>query len=181
MSPFRSLLETADLLGRERYVELALFEALGHRSLSVAQPETMLLLARAARVHAWRAKVLEELLPVSLGLPGVDESTRSPGTLFDEALAELCSDGDEAGIIEALARVVYPEMLGAYRAHLVSCSAAADPPVSIALRRVISDLEVQADELYEVLESDGGPLTSRAQSVAARLSDLGGPFGALAQ
>ena len=109
----------------------------------------MLVAAGAAQAHAWRAKVLEELLPVSLGLPGVDEATRSAGPEFDEAIDAARRRGDDdVTFVEALAKVLYPEMLSAYRAHLVGCSEVSDPPVMLALRRVIADLESQSDELY---------------------------------
>jgi hypothetical protein len=177
MTPPRTIAETADLVGRERYTEITLFGALGARACAAVAPGVMVVLAGAAQGHAWRAKVLEELLPVSLGLPGVDEATRSAGPEFDEAVARLTSEGDDVTLAEAVAKVLYPAMLGAYRAHLIGCSEIADPPVMLALRRVIADLESQSDELYAVVGADDGPLRGGAADVQRLLDSLGGPFG----
>jgi len=177
MKRSRTIGETADLVGRERYAEITLFSALGERLREATVPGVMVVLAEAARGHAWRAKVLEELLPVSLGLPGVDDATRSAGPEFDEAVALLTSAVDDVTLAEALAKVLYPGMLGAYRAHLVGCSEIADPPVMLALRRVIADLESQSDELYAVVGADDGPPRGIAADVQRLLDRLGGPFG----
>jgi hypothetical protein len=121
--------------------------------------------------------VLEEQLPVSLGLPGVDEATRSPGSELDDAVDSLASEGDDAALAAALAKVLYPAMLGSYRAHLVSCSEVSDAPVALALRRVIADLEFQADELYALVGDDEATPRGSAAEVARLLEEAGGPFG----
>jgi len=175
----RGLFATADLVGRERYSELALFKALGRRSLEASSPPAAVALSAAARGHAWRAKVLEEQLPVSLGLPGVDDATRSPGAGLDDAVDALGAERDDTTLIAALAKVVYPAMLGSYRAHLVSCSEVSDPPVALALRRVIADLEFQADDLYVLVGDDEGPPRGVAAAVARLLEAAGGPFGSI--
>ena len=177
MTRSRTIGETADLVGRERYAEIKLFHALGERVRAAGVPAVMVALAGAAQGHAWRARVLEELLPVSLGLPGVDDSTRSAGPEFDEAVSRLTSENDDVALAEALAKVLYPAMIGAYRGHLVGCSEIADPPVMLALRRVIADLESQSDELYAVVGADDGPLRGSAADVQGLLDSLGGPFG----
>ena len=179
MISFRTIHETADLLGRERHVEIEMFRVLGAGSLGFESPEVMLYVANAARSHAWRAQLLEELLPVSLGLPGVDEATRSPGVLADQVIAGLIVEGDEDQILEALGKVVYPEMLSAYRHHLVSCSPASDLPVTIVLRRVIGDLETRLDELHEMSAIDDASLAPSTQAMSELLRQLGGPFGAI--
>jgi hypothetical protein len=177
MTRSRTIGETADLVGRERYAEITLFRAIGERVREASVPGVMVVLAGAAEGHAWRAKVLEELLPVSLGLPGVDDATRSAGPEFDEAVARLTSESDDVTLAEACAKVLYPAMLGAYRAHLVGCSEIADPPVMLALRRVIADLESQSDELYALVGADDGPPRGSAVAVQGLLDRLGGPFG----
>jgi hypothetical protein len=177
MTSTRTIFETADLVGRERYAELSLFGALGQRLSAASVPGVTVVLDSAAQGHAWRAKVLEELLPVSLGLPGVDEATRSAGREFDEAVARLTSETDDVTLAEAVAKVFYPAMLGAYRAHLIGCSEIADPPVMLALRRVIADLEAQSDELYAVVGADDGPPRGGAADIQRLLDSLGGPFG----
>ena len=177
MTSPRTIEQTADLVGRQRYAELTLFAALGDRVLRATEPGVMVALAGAAEGHAWRARVLEELLPVSLGLPGVEEATKSAGPQFDSAVARLTSESDDLRLAEALAKVLYPAMLGAYRAHLVSCSEISDPPVMLALRRVIADLESQSDELYAVVGADEGPPRGSAADVLELLDRLDGPFG----
>jgi hypothetical protein len=173
----RTIVETADLLGRERYAELALFRALGERALRGSEPGYMVVLSGAAEGHVWRVKLLEELLPVSLGLPGVEAATRSPGPEFDTAVARLTSESDDVALAEAVAKVVYPAMLGAYRSHLGSCSAISEAPVMLALRRVIADLEAQCEELAALVGADEGPPKDGAVAVAELLDALGGPFG----
>jgi hypothetical protein len=173
----RTIGETADLVGRECYAEITLFHALGKRAGAASAVGVMVVLAGAAEGHAWRAKVLEELLPVSLGLPGVEDATRSAGPEFDEAVARLVGESDDVALAEAVAKVLYPAMLGAYRAHLVGCSEIADPPVMLALRRVIADLESQSDEFYAMVGADDGPARGSAADVQGLLQRLGGPFG----
>ncbi|HEY5272898.1 MAG TPA: hypothetical protein VIJ34_06655 [Acidimicrobiales bacterium] len=177
MTRSRTIAESADLVGRERYAELTLFAALGHRVLTASVPAIAVLLASAAEGHVWRAKVLEELLPVSLGLPGVDDATRSAGPEFDAAVVRLASESDDVSLAEALAKVLYPQMLSAYRAHLVGCSEVSDPPVMLALRRVIADLESQSDELYTAVGADDGTPRGSAAAVLELLEHLSGPFG----
>jgi hypothetical protein len=87
------------------------------------------------------------------------------------------ADDGEGEILEVLGRVLYPEMLSAYRRHLVTCSPASDLPVTVALRRVIGDLEARLDELHEIAAIDDAPLTSKSQAVSELLGQLGGPFG----
>jgi hypothetical protein len=177
MTQPRTIGQMADLVGRERYAELTLFGALGNRVLRSTEPGVMVVLAGAAQGHAWRAKVLEELLPVSLGLAGVDAATRTPGAEFDGIIERLSSEPDDAILAEAVAKVVYPAMLAAYRAHLTGCSEISDPPVMLALRRVIADLESQSDELFAVVGADEGPPRGSAAEVLELLDRLGGPFG----
>lgn len=179
MTPGRSLLASADLIGRERYCELELFRSLGRRSIQATSAQVAVVVSGAARGHAWRAKILEDLLPVSLGLPGVDEATRSPGAELDEAIEQLVAERDDALHVATLAKVFYPAMLAAYRAHLVSCSAISDAPVALGLRRVIADLEFQSDELHAVVGDDEGPPRGSAAEIVRILEQIGGPFGSI--
>lgn len=174
MSPYRSLLETADLLGRYRYVELECFAILGARA-SVAEDEVATVdLAGAARAHAWRAVELEGRLPVSVGLPGVLEATRSPGPDLDDALGALADESDDAALLGALVGVLYPAMATAYDSHLATLHELSDPPVERALRRVASDLaatQAALDRWRAVPEAALGDV------VRSRISAAGGPFG----
>lgn len=179
MSPFRTIHASADLLGRERYVELGCFRALGERALHAGDASVMVVLSAAARSHAWRAKQLEELLPVSLGLPGADESTRSPGEAIDAAIALIATESDDAEVARALSRVLYPAMLASFREHLVSGEDAADRPASAVLGRVISDLEARLDDLSDVVDVGEGLLFGTSARLADLLEGALGPFGAL--
>jgi hypothetical protein len=177
MTASRTITETADLIGRERYAELTLFQALGERVLRGTEPAFMVGLSGAAQGHAWRVKLLEELLPVSLGLPGVEQATTSPGPEFDAAVAHLTGEPDDFALGEALTKTLYPAMLGAYRTHRDSCDAVSEAPVRLALRRLIADLEVQSEELEALVGSDEGPPRGSAAAVATLFDALGGPFG----
>lgn len=179
MTQFRSILDSARILGCERYVELACFGALGARALRSSDSSVLVALAGAARSHAWRAKELEDLLPVSLGLPGVEESTRSPGENIDAAILLLAEESDETAVVGALVRVLYPAMLVSYRRHLISCAAAADRYVGSVLGRVISELEARLDDLSDVLEIDDGPLAGTSSRLFTLVESSSGPFGTL--
>ena len=179
MSPFRSILDSAQLIGHERYVEISCFRALGVRALGASDPSVLVALAAAARGHAWRARELEDLLPVSLGLPDVDGSTRPPGEKMDDAISLLAAEPDDAEVARALARVLYPAMLASYRAHLVSGSDAADRHLSTVLRRVISDLEARVDDLSDVVALDDGPFVGTCSLLAELVENSSGPFGSL--
>jgi hypothetical protein len=177
VSPFRRIEASADLVGREHYVELELFRTLGTATSAIEAPRMMVALSTASRSHAFRARLLEELLPVSLGLAGVDVSSRPPGAEFAEVTRLLFGERDGDELCRALTRVVYPEMLESYRRHLVSCDDAADLPVSVQLRRVISDLEARLDDLSDLIELDEAPLEGTSAGIARALSSLAGPFG----
>ena len=179
MTAFRSILDSAQLVGRERYIEISCFRALGDRALRGSESSVLVALAAVARGHAWRARELEELLPVSLGLPGVDQSTRAPGEDMESAISLLTAELDDSEVARALARVLYPAMLASYRAHLVSGSDAADRHLSTVLRRVISDLEARLDDLSDVVEIDDGPLAGTSSRLAELVESSSGPFGAL--
>ena len=128
-----SLAESADLLGRYRFVELECFAQLGERAARCERPEVARYLSGAARAHAWRAGLLEALLPVSVGLPAAAELTVSPHPALGSALQELVAAEDDS-LVEGLLTVLYPAMLAAYRAHLERCSPFSDPPVRRTLR-----------------------------------------------
>lgn len=92
-----SLLESAEVLGHIRYVELAAFERLGHRARRSSSAPLAAYLAGASLAHAWRASLVEDHLPVSLGLPGPAELTRSPGDDVDQVLGLLGPEASPPG------------------------------------------------------------------------------------
>jgi len=173
-----TLLESADLLGRYRYVELALFTALGRRSTSCDDPELAAFLSGASLAHGWRAREVEARLPVSVGLPGVAACTRSPSPDVDAAIARATAPGDDPAVLDALVGAVYPAMDAAYATRAAAASPAADPPILRLLARLRADLDT--------LRLEGAQLAPRLERPAAgRRSDVGtllaraGVFGAL--
>jgi hypothetical protein len=166
-----TLVESAALFGRYRFIELEL-----HRRVGVAAPECVdpilaVALSGAARAHGFRAALLEARLPVSVGLPDAAALTLplGPGwlTLFDEVFV-----ADQH--LPALVGLVYPAMLDGYRAHLDRCTAAADPPLRRCLSRVVADLDQVREELSGLCEPPGDPtLLARA----AALGPIFGPIG----
>jgi hypothetical protein len=169
-----TLLESADFTGRCRYVELALFAALGGIVTRCELPTTANFLAGAARAHGFRARLLEEQLPVSLGLPGIEESTRSPQQGFDAAVTALVAPGPDGALRAALLEVVYPAMLAGYEDRLAHAAVAADAPLLRTLRRVVGDLDATRREGLLLGDEVGD---DRSNEVAARLKEAGGAFG----
>lgn len=167
-----SLVEGADLAGRYRYVELALFETLGARAAESERAEVALYLSGASLAHAYRAQIAETILPISPGL--VERGwTRSPGPVFDEVLDELASPGDD--LIDAVVGVVYPAMVAAYGSHLDGATGISDGPMRRALRRMIADLAGVIAEAASLGSFGGG--TRRARRVGELLARVPGPFG----
>lgn len=170
-----SLLEHADLLGRYRYVELRLFGLCGRRCVEL-EGAARRWCSGAARAHAWRARCLEELAPISIGLPDVASITLPAGPAQQVALERL-EAAEAAVFLAALVDTWYPAMAGAYRERLVRCHRAADAPLHRVLQRVVGDLGVVRSEGAEVTgEIDLGTF---GQDLESLLSDAGGPFGPL--
>ena len=176
MSRPLTLLESAELTGHYRYVELALFRALGAAATGASEPATASYLAAAARAHGFRARLIEELLPVSLGLPGIEASTRAPHPSVDAAIAAMVAPGPDGALLAALVGVVYPAMLGAYSERVAVSAPASDAPLLRTLRRVIGDLDATRQEGLALVAATE---EERATAVAALITEAGGPFGAL--
>ena len=176
MSRPLTLLESADLLGRWRYVELAAFAHLGRRAPACEAPALSAYLAGASLAHGWRAGVVEELLPVSAGLPEPGTCTRAPSLELVEAL-ELAVDGDDVDLLDALLGALYPAMAAGYAERLAVASPAADPPVVRAVGRLLADLDA--------VRRDGAVLAgrllparpARRRRVEELLGRGGGAFG----
>jgi hypothetical protein len=133
-----------------------LFAALGRRAPQATTPAVAVFLSGASLAHGFRAGLIEPRLPVSIGLPGVVESTSSPDPALGEAILRIV-EADDAGVLDGLLGSLYPAMTIAYAHHLASASPAADPPISRMLQRILSDLEA--------IRREG--------------SDIAGPFGRL--
>lgn len=217
MSPARpavaplTLLESADLLGRMRYVELAAFARLGRRARTVATAPLAVWLSGASLAHGFRAGLLEHHLPVSATLPGPEALTVSPGPGVDAALELLGPDdgakaperperlseaagapdlrpGRDAELVRALVEGLYPAMLAGYEHRLEVASPAADPPLVRTLGRLCHDLGAVAEHGRGLLDGLGDPpsVPSRpaGDALVERLSRHlagGGPFGPFGQ
>jgi hypothetical protein len=167
---------TAELVGAYRWVELALYRALGEWSVSIPLPEAQLVLAEQSARHAWHAELWADRLPV---LDGVDPDalTAPPGPAAP-VLAALVGAEDAAlpGVLPRLAglyRVVLPRLVVTYRDHLARTVPATDAPTARALRLVLADEE----EDWRVGERLVQRLLSRphdVEAVAAALERLEG-------
>jgi hypothetical protein len=132
--------EMAFVLGGFRFVELSAFERLGRlaseeRSL---EPAVVTFASAASMAHAWRAAQLEELLPVSVGLPGVDECTRPQGPQSRHFVAELSLEG---------AASWYRTLAAAYRRRAGHAHPSADGPIIRVLRRLEADILAVAGDI----------------------------------
>jgi hypothetical protein len=153
--------ESSRQLGSIRAVELALFRILGERAPHLVPAGCAVWAAWASRAHAWRASLLEELLPISVGLAGLDELTVLPGGAIGDELARSLSkssDGAAAGalpgdesrdrradsgppLVEDVSGRLYPLLIDEYARYLDKCEPAADGAAMRAVGRALADLE----------------------------------------
>ncbi len=170
---FLTLHESAAGLGRLRYVEVGFFERVGRRAAHLEPSAVAIWAEGASLAAAWRAELLAELLPVSVGLPKSDELTCSAGAAVDLVLDRLGPPAREAGrdtgpvlvptghgrhggapagpaLVEHVATTFYPGLLAAYESRRAACSPAADGPVLRAMVRVIADLHAELDAALQV-------------------------------
>lgn len=171
-----TLLELADLLGRYRFVELGLFSIIGEAVVVDHDARRSVLFSQASHAHGYRAALIEQRLPVSVGLPGVVESTRPPSDGHVEMLEELRALRSEV-LIGHLARVWYPAMADAYAAHLNRCGEASDGPIRRMLGRVICDLQASISLVRTI--DDETICTIDEAGLRSGLAGVGGPFGTL--
>jgi hypothetical protein len=147
-----STLEASALrIGRYRWIEMRLFEALGGWVTGVPELDAKALFATHSRHHGWHAELWRGLLPV---LPTTDGGQPGAGTPTDD-WAPLPSDEQLAAFAAALTeprapgltveklvgvyRVALPHTIATYTRHLRAASAVADGPTIRALRLVLSD------------------------------------------
>ena len=145
-----AMIDTAGVIGALREVELALFGWLGRSAPSSSSPEEVVWASSASLRAAWRARELETLLPVSVGL--VPDAAVSP--LSSAAIGSLASlmsavgeragesDGGEAPLPETAA-ALYEVLASAYDFRLERLSRAADGPLERVLCRVATDLQAE--------------------------------------
>ncbi|MCU1493911.1 MAG: hypothetical protein JWO62_1675 [Acidimicrobiaceae bacterium] len=173
-----TLLESADLLGRYRYVELAAFVALGKRAAHCSEPTAAAYLAGASLAHGWRAHLVEERLPVSVGLPTAADCTRSPSPELDSALVAL-TGGEDVEVLDGLLGALYPAMAAGYVERIAAASAAADPPIVRLLGRLLADLDAVRREGAGVAALLAVPTGATRHAVEELLGRGAGPFGTL--
>jgi len=151
-----NLLESARCLGGLRAVELACFRRLGERAPRLGTPRCARWAASASLAHAWRASLLEDLLPVSAGLPALAELTLLPDGALGVELARTLPDlgdvpapqsrdsqaDDGRVLIADLSGRLYPLLIGEYARRLEVATPAADGAVVRTIGRAIADLEV---------------------------------------
>jgi hypothetical protein len=142
------LVEQAAVAGGLRYVELALFARLGRAAPELGAAALTVWASSASMRAAWRAEALEELLPVSVGLPTGEACTVPPGPMT----AALVNEAETAA---GWAADVYEVLLAAYGIRLSNLSAAADPPFERVLTRLVADLDSERGALRRLLEGPG--------------------------
>jgi len=138
-----------------RHLELELFALLGRRAPGVESPAVALWASSASMAAAWRASLLAGLLPVSKGLPGLEELTRSAGPLSDAALERLEAAAGDESFVAVVAGELYPALLAAYGSRGDDLAPAADEPVRLGLSRLTADLAYQLTSADRLLELPG--------------------------
>ena len=142
------LLESSRRLGALRAFELSCFRRLGELAPRLEPASCARWASSASLAHAWRASLLEGLLPVSAGLPGLSELT-------------VCREGELVELLERVMPVrvgtdpldgreiagevlgeLYPRLLREYAGVLERCEPASDGAVARSVRRAMADLEV---------------------------------------
>jgi hypothetical protein len=139
---FLSLEESGRRFGSYVWAERRLFETLGGWSGDTDEPASRPVLAANAAHHAWRAGVLADRLPRARGLD-VDGWIAPPNDEIAEAFAILARPGagrsTSTARLVGVYRVVVPELLEAYRAHLGGLTEIADRPGRRWLGLVLHD------------------------------------------
>ncbi|HUY65820.1 MAG TPA: hypothetical protein VMV06_03295 [Acidimicrobiales bacterium] len=149
---------TAALVGEYRWIEGALYRALGEWVTDVPIPAVQVHLDGQSMRHAWHAQLWAERLPVLDGadpdaltvpsapsaavfaaLAGEPSPTGGPGPPWPEG-----TDGEPGppGALPRLAglyRVVLPRLVTTYERHLQVAGEVSDGPVRRALRLVLND------------------------------------------
>ncbi len=164
------LLESARCLGGLRAVELTCFARLGERAPQLASPGCARWAASASLAHAWRASLLEDLLPVSIGLPDLEDLTVLPAGALAEELARVLPlvdarplppsrdtrTDDGRALIADLSHRLYPFLLEAYNDRMELASPSADGAVVRNLSRAVADLEIVRNEGAVLAGGRGG-------------------------
>lgn len=136
-----SLEEVARRVGHYRWVELALFEALGAWVASVPEEEVRAWLSVRSHRHAWHAELWEQRLPELRGFdPDALTAPANPEMeRFVASLSESKGDDQTSEKLVGVYRVLLPYLVAAYLYHLEQSSPVADGPTMRALELILRD------------------------------------------
>jgi hypothetical protein len=179
--------ETARHIGHYRWVELQIFEALGHWLTITPEHEIKLQLAIHSNHHAWHAELWEQRLPV-LREPTPNELVVPANPEMVEFVTAMAAPTEPEQTLERLVgmyRVLLPRCVAAYTFHLNNTSRVTDASTARALELVLRDDVGQWSDgemmIQSLLRSDAH--VARASAHQARLETLmvqaGGIAGAV--
>ncbi|MHB8293127.1 MAG: hypothetical protein ACYDH5_00520 [Acidimicrobiales bacterium] len=154
--------ESARALGRLRFIELEMFVVLGRLVQPFPDPPAKPFLSAHSTYHAFRAGLLEEVLPVSGPLQGED-IVRPSGPAEAVMLARLAGAARVAGsaeppaavppvaVLAGVQRVVLPRLAAGYRRYREAASQVSDAPAARVAGVAASDLASQWAEGKDLL------------------------------
>jgi hypothetical protein len=164
--------------GHSRWVEARLFEVLGGWVVVEPDPEVKATLAAHSLRHAWHADVWRDRLPRVAHLDA-DALTVPAGDGVAEVVTALEGTAGADQTVErlaAVARVVLPRLVAAYRGRLQAAHPLADGPTARWLGLVVADEAAALAEVDRLLRArlDVGEvgLEHRVGGLRARLESL---------
>jgi hypothetical protein len=169
--------ESARTLARHAWVERRLFEVVGGWVTGTDDGEVAALFAATSVHHGWRAAMLEEQVPVLHDLDPAELEPPRATVAFVEAVA---ASADDLERLVALADVVGPDRIAAYRALLADASPVADAPVARALRLLLADEQDDQAAAAALLparlkdQDDEVRVAAHRSALARRLRNEGG-------
>ncbi len=169
-----SLEESARVAGHARWLETHLFEVLGSWVTAEPDPAAKVLWSTHSRRHATAAEVWHDRQPRVAHLDrDVLTVPASPGVAaFIAALAELAHPADPAATasrLVAVARVVEPRRLAAYRHRCERAHPLADGPTRRWTTFLLTDAETCRTEAEGLLTAR--PATTAEAKLSALLGD----------
>ena len=166
------------MAGHSRWLETRLFEVVGVWVTAETDPEVKAALAAHSLRHAWHADVWRDRLPRVAHLDA-DALTVAAGEGAEAvvgALEEVASGDQTVERLVAVARVVLPRLVTAYRARLEAAHPLADGPTLRWLGLVVADEAgalTEADRLLQArLDAGGGVVVERAATFQGGLESL---------
>ena len=162
-------------LGAWCWLERRLFEVVGGWVATTPEAEVKVHLASVCHHHAWRAELIDRLLPRAYAGP-LEDLVRAPadGSVVDRmATLEVSVER-----LAALYRVVLPRALASYRSYLEGCNPATDGPSIRTVRIITTDVRDDWAVGEALLQAQLGGINDvdRAAHVVANLEkDLVNP------